>query len=66
MTAVTFDRQASYRLPNHSSMTCCLLADFHSNGGTCSTRKVIGLRQKVFLAGKENSSGKDSHEKAKK
>ena len=62
VTAVKFDRQAGYRMTNHSSITCCRLANFHSNGGACSTRKMIGLTV-VFLAGKGNSSGKDSHEK---
>ena len=66
MTAVKFDRQAGCRLPNHSSMACCMLADFHSNGGACSTGKVIGSWQGYFLAGKESSSGKDCHEKTRK
>ena len=41
MTAVKFERQAGYRLPNHNSFMCCMLADFHSNDGACSTGKVI-------------------------
>ena len=32
VTALKFDREAGYRLPNHSSMSCCMLADFHCNG----------------------------------
>ena len=66
VTAVKFNRQAGYHLPNHSSMACCILADFHSNGSACSTGKVIGLRQRFFLAGKENSSGKDGHKNTRK
>ena len=66
VTAVKFDRQAGYRLPNHSSITCYMLADFHSNGAACSTGKAIGSWQRFFLTGKGNSSGKDSHEKTGK
>ena len=44
MTAVKFDRQAGYNLPNHSSMACCVLDDFHGNGGACSTGNSSELR----------------------
>ena len=53
VTAVKFDRQASYRLPNHSSIMCCMLADFHSNDGACSTGKAIGSRKRFFSPGKK-------------
>ena len=47
-TAVKFDRQAGYRLPNHSLITCFMLSDFHSDGGACSTGNVIGSWQRFF------------------
>ena len=53
MTALKFDTQAGYRLPNHSSITCCMLSDFHSDGGACSTGKVIESWQRLFSPGKK-------------
>ena len=41
--------------------------EFAGYDRVCSTGKVIGFSvAEVFLAGKENSSGKDSHEKTRK
>ena len=53
--AVKFDKQAGYHLPNHSSMTCCMLADFHSNDGACSTGKGIGSWQSRGFSRRERN-----------
>ena len=52
VTAVKFDRQAVYRLSNHNSIMCCMLADFHSYDGACPTGKGIGSWHRFFSPGK--------------